>query len=208
MTVLGSSNVGIFGSAQAFEALLLRLQDHPLAEARVSGERILKELRQVIPVFMRRVDREDRGQAWSRYLRDTADATHAEVSRLVADAKRASHPLHSRFTWDDTVAAQRYRLVEARELVRTVVIQRGDGTDRVRAWVHLNRETVRDDPDLQHLADGGGTYAPAEWVAERPDLKAALLLQMNRDWTAFRRKYEAYQEFWELLATSSRLVAS
>ncbi len=78
-----TANVGIFGSAQAFEALLLRLQDHPLAEARQAGERILHELRQVIPVFMRRVDREDRGRAWSRYLRDTAEATAAEVARLL-----------------------------------------------------------------------------------------------------------------------------
>jgi thymidylate synthase ThyX len=78
-----TANVGIFGSAQGFEALLLRLQDHPLAEARTAGERILHELRQVIPVFMRRVDREDRGRAWSRYLRDTAEATAAEVTRLL-----------------------------------------------------------------------------------------------------------------------------
>lgn len=85
-----TANVGIFGSAQGFETLLLRLQDHPLAEARATGERILAELRQVIPVFMRRVDREDRGRAWSRYLRDTADATHAEVARLVPAPGRAS----------------------------------------------------------------------------------------------------------------------
>src|SRR5207302_9391302 len=42
-----TANVGIFGSAQGFEALLLRLQQHPLAEARWTGERILRELRQV-----------------------------------------------------------------------------------------------------------------------------------------------------------------
>ena len=83
-----TANVGIFGSAQGFEALLLRLQDHPLAEAQVSAARILKELRQVIPVFMRRIDREDRGRAWSRYLRDTADSTRAEVRRLIPDGKR------------------------------------------------------------------------------------------------------------------------
>ena len=94
-----TANVGVFGSAQAFEALLLRLQDHPLAEARTAGERILEELRQVIPVFMRRVDREDRGRAWSRYLRDTAAATHDEVARLVPTAGQASEtPPYVRLT--------------------------------------------------------------------------------------------------------------
>lgn len=78
-----TANVGIFGSAQGFEALLLRLQDHPLAEAREAGDRILRELRGVIPVFVRRIDREDRGRAWSRYLRETADATARETARML-----------------------------------------------------------------------------------------------------------------------------
>lgn len=81
-----TANVGIFGSAQGFEALLLRLQDHPLAEARLAGERILRELRQVIPVFMRRVDREDRGREWSRYLRQTADDTAAATAGVLPPA--------------------------------------------------------------------------------------------------------------------------
>ncbi len=80
-----TANVGIFGSAQGFESLLLHLQDHPLAEARIAGERILRELRQIIPVFMRRVDREDRGRAWSRYIRETADDTASQTSSLLSE---------------------------------------------------------------------------------------------------------------------------
>ncbi len=82
-----TANVGIFGSAQGFEALLLRLQEHPLEEARTAGERILDELRGVIPVFMRRVDREDRGRAWSHYLQQTSDATARETVRVVGGAR-------------------------------------------------------------------------------------------------------------------------
>jgi thymidylate synthase ThyX len=78
-----TANVGIFGSAQGFESLLLRLQEHPLAEARHTGERILHELRQVIPVFMRRVDREDRGREWSRYIHRTANRMAHETSRVL-----------------------------------------------------------------------------------------------------------------------------
>jgi len=88
-----TANVGIFGSAQAFEALLLRLQQHPLAEARETGARMLAELRAVVPVFMRRVDRDDRGGAWSRYLRETAERTAAEAQRvLAADAQGVTAP--------------------------------------------------------------------------------------------------------------------
>ncbi len=81
-----TANVGLFGTAQAFEQLLLRLQEHPLAEARDVGTQLLAELRKVIPVFMRRVDQPDRGGAWSEYLRETADAFASSAPHVDAGA--------------------------------------------------------------------------------------------------------------------------
>jgi thymidylate synthase ThyX len=77
------SNVGLFGTGQAYEALLLRMQVHPLAEARDYGDMMLTELRKVIPSFLKRVDRPDRGGRWSQYLQDTRAATAAMTQRLV-----------------------------------------------------------------------------------------------------------------------------
>src|ERR687897_211771 len=62
------SNVGIYGTGQAFEALLLRLRAHPLPEARAYADLMLVELRKVIPSFLRRVDRPDRCGRWSECL--------------------------------------------------------------------------------------------------------------------------------------------
>lgn len=80
------SNVGIFGSGQAFEQLLLRMRAHPLDEARSCADRMLIELRTMIPAFLTRVDRPDRGVRSSRYLADTARATKAVANRLLDDA--------------------------------------------------------------------------------------------------------------------------
>lgn len=77
------SNVGIFASGQAFEALLLRMRVHPLAEARACADRMLTELRVVIPAFVARVDREDRGVRWSRYLAGRRRETAAAVERIL-----------------------------------------------------------------------------------------------------------------------------
>jgi thymidylate synthase ThyX len=76
------SNVGIYGSGQAFEQLLLRMRAHPLPEARAYADLMLHELRKVIPSFLRRVDLPDRGGAWSDYLVATRTATAAVVERL------------------------------------------------------------------------------------------------------------------------------
>ncbi len=62
------SNVGIYGTGQSYEQLILRLRAHPLPEAHAYGELMLAELRKVIPSFLVRVDRPDRGGAWSAYL--------------------------------------------------------------------------------------------------------------------------------------------
>ncbi len=78
------SNVGIYGSGQAFEALLLRLRAHPLPEAREYGELMLHELRKVIPSFLRRVDVAERGGRWSTYLARTRQQTAALVESLFA----------------------------------------------------------------------------------------------------------------------------
>ena len=80
-----TSNVGIYGTGQAYEALLLRMRAHPLPEARAYAELMLTELRKVIPSFLKRVDLPDRGGAWSAYLEknhsvigDLADALFAQ----------------------------------------------------------------------------------------------------------------------------------
>ncbi|HLI14833.1 MAG TPA: FAD-dependent thymidylate synthase [Acidimicrobiales bacterium] len=79
------SNVGIYGSGQAYEALLLRMRVHPLPEARAYAERMLEELRKVIPSFLERLDRPDRGGEWSEYLASTRSATREVVARLWPD---------------------------------------------------------------------------------------------------------------------------
>ncbi len=79
------SNLGIYGTGQAFEALLLRLRAHPLEEARACADQMLAELRKVIPAFLVRVDRPERGGEWSRYLADTRTQTAAVAPSFTDD---------------------------------------------------------------------------------------------------------------------------
>src|SRR5205823_230343 len=77
------SNVGIYGTGQGYEALLLRMRAHPLPEARDYAAMMLTELRKVIPAFLVRVDRPDRGGSWSAYLEDTRARTQAVADRVL-----------------------------------------------------------------------------------------------------------------------------
>jgi thymidylate synthase ThyX len=84
-----TSNVGIYGSGQGYEQLLLRMRAHPLAEVRTCADLMLAELRKVIPAFLRRVDLPDRGAAWSAYLAETRGATRAVAEAVLASAGSA-----------------------------------------------------------------------------------------------------------------------
>jgi thymidylate synthase ThyX len=76
------SNVGIYGTGQGYEALLLRMRAHPLPEARAYADLMLSELRKVIPSFLKRVDLDDRGVAWSTYLATTRSAVEDLAARI------------------------------------------------------------------------------------------------------------------------------
>ncbi len=86
------SNLGLYGTGQAYEALLLRLRASPLAEARVCADLMLTELRKVIPAFLRRVDAPERGGAWSAYLAATREATEAAATRALGSVAAEPRP--------------------------------------------------------------------------------------------------------------------
>ena len=84
------SNVGMYGTGQAYEALLLRLRAHPLEEIRACADQMLTELRKLVPAFLTRVDQPDRGGRWSHYLADNRDAV-ASVADASSTAPSPSH---------------------------------------------------------------------------------------------------------------------
>ncbi|HZI92072.1 MAG TPA: FAD-dependent thymidylate synthase [Thermoleophilaceae bacterium] len=82
------SHVGMFASGQAYEQLILRCLASPLPEARDYGRMILTELQAVMPSFLTRVERPERGGEWIAYLEDRAEAAERWAGRLGLDRTR------------------------------------------------------------------------------------------------------------------------
>jgi thymidylate synthase ThyX len=95
------SNVGIYGTGQGYEALLLRMRAHWLPESRQYADLMLTELRKVIPSFLKRVDLPDRGVAWSQYLDSNHRAMHEAAERLLGpEDDIAAAPTVDLVDWD------------------------------------------------------------------------------------------------------------
>jgi thymidylate synthase ThyX len=76
------SHMGIFATGQTYEQLILHLLAHPLPEAHRYGAMILEELQTVMPSFVARVQRPDRGGEWIGYLKSRAQAGARWARRL------------------------------------------------------------------------------------------------------------------------------
>jgi thymidylate synthase ThyX len=84
------SHMGIYASGQTYEQLILHLLAHPLPEARRCGEQILAAVQAVMPSFVARVPRPDRGGAWIAHLRDRDAAAAHWTARLGLDEASAA----------------------------------------------------------------------------------------------------------------------
>lgn len=108
-------------------------------------------------------------------------------------AQDEASPLHSQFCWDDTEAAQRFRLYQAGSLIRRIKITvetSPEETRRVRAFVNI--------PSTE--PGERGAYIPTDTaLAEHRDV---VLQQAMRDVAALRAKYANLTDFDAVLRAS------
>jgi dTMP kinase len=79
LPVATKATVGIYASGQALESLIMHLQSDGLPEARATGQHLLDQARQVVPMFLERADKPERGGATIAYRANTA-AKMAELA--------------------------------------------------------------------------------------------------------------------------------
>lgn len=108
---------------------------------------------------------------------------------VVEEARRPSSPLHSKFQWDDSVAAHEYRIFQARNLIRVVVHVLPNGSDEMeRVWVSLKQDQQNE----------GGGYRTLVSVLSDADLRKQLLQQAYEDMEYFSAKYSHLEELAEI----------
>lgn len=127
------------------------------------------------------VDAETAGKELTRiYERDGAIAPETLVNESRADTA----PLHHCFEWDNDKAAEKYRISQAGNIIRHIVIENpedasGTQVPPVRAFVHTK------------IVSG---YEPIEIVISSAEKCKDLLEQATRDMQWFTQKYKNLRE--------------
>jgi len=94
LPVATKSTVGIFASGQALESLIMHLLSDELTEAQTVGQQLLEEARKVIPTFLERADKPERGGALIAYRANTRKAVE-ELAEQYLPADYASDATES-----------------------------------------------------------------------------------------------------------------
>ena len=150
------SHMGIFATGQTYEQLILHLLAHPLPEAQRYGRMVLGAVQSVIPSFVTRVERPDRGGRWVEYLREREAAGRRWAERLdLNESDEATGPsvrlLRVEGTEEDLLAALLFEAAQvdetrAREVVAAL------GADERAA---LLRDLVGDRENRRHRPGRG-----------------------------------------------------
>lgn len=124
--------------------------------------------------------------------------------QLVVDlASDPGHELHDRFVWDDSIAASRYRLLQAQGLIRSVKITVQSTPESqpvsVRAFIS-DTEIHGEQPDV-------GSYRPVEQVIESDVLRSAWFRSLERDWKRLKARAGASREFADMVLSDVADVA-
>ena len=128
-----------------------------------------------------------------RIARDNGGFLQPET--VVAEARPASSPLHSRFEWDNTAAGQQYRIWQARQLIR-VTVELLAGTKQVtEVFVSLPPARARESGGYRIMAD----------VLSDADMRSQMLADALAELELFREKYRRLKELASVFAAIKRV---
>jgi hypothetical protein len=128
-------------------------------------------------------------QVYGPVLYDLAQKNHGLTAEIVLrEGKKVRSPIHNYFEWDDTAAAETYRLHQAGQLIRSievVVIDNGE-SDAVRAF-----------HSVRH-ADEERMYQTIEVVKDTPEYRHQIIEKARREFESWKRRWQKYQELDEI----------
>ena len=116
---------------------------------------------------------------------------------IVEKAKDEMTELHKCFEWDDEIAAEKYRVYEARQLVRHLVIEKPEP-----------EEGEKEKPPVRYFLQtvNGTGYRPTEIIYRDENAYATLLETALAELKAFQRKYGRLKELDDVFEAIDRLM--
>lgn len=136
------------------------------------------------------------------------DGTDRET--ILAAAKDPTSPLHSRFTWDDSAAANKWRLKEAGTMISAIMVEWDDAsgeTQQMRAFQSVRILAVTTEEEAKEEADrkaapatvrpkvntkGPRKFVSVATVIKEPVYCDQVIADAERDLISVRKRYNTF----------------
>lgn len=114
----------------------------------------------------------------------------ATAKQIVDKARDNRTELHKCFEWDDSVAAEKYRIEQARDIVANLVI------------VRSQEQVEKQEPEIRvfHKPTSTSGYKPIQVIVQNKDEYQELLKRAYAELHAFKMKYSHLQELDYILS--------
>lgn len=118
------------------------------------------------------------------------------------DASRADNaPLHCCFEWNDSIAAEKFRVNQARHIIsniRVEVIESDKAKEPITVRPYVN------------VSDGNdkGYFVSIQTALEKGDYRYQILKNAATDLTTFKKRYGAYNELFEVCNAIDNFIAT
>ena len=121
-------------------------------------------------------------QTAGEILEKIAQTKGLTPENVVEEARPVSSPIHNDFEWNDALAAEQYRQVQARTLIRNITVIAEENDEPTKAFVSINtREESRE-------------YLPIKTVLADDDYTEQMMKNAEIEWSHFRQKYSSVKK--------------
>ena len=121
----------------------------------------------------------DPQKCYEEILEICEDIDSAPAEKILEKARDEETELHKCFTWDDSVAAERWRMREAGLVSRQLVLKR------------VEDDAPKDQTEIRlfYSTDNKSGYKPTQIIVKKQDEYQALLNMAKKELQAFKKKY-------------------
>lgn len=137
-----------------------------------------------------------RGDAEKCFSEIQSIGESATPRQILDKARDSTTELHKCFEWDDSVAAEKYRLQQARQIVGSLVYQKAETEQPEAPKIRVMQSIVTEDTMV---------YKPIKIIVQNQNEYSQLLIRAKKELTAFKSRYERLGELEEVFRAIDNL---
>jgi len=126
---------------------------------------------------------------------EAIEAEKGQITKeaIVDRARDIANPLHDLFQWNDTIAAEEYRKVQAHKLITNLIVVKPQAEPEHKATAYCAFVNVAEKPNST------GRYINLQKAIESEEVHELLVKNAIRELESFRQKYNTLTELLPVL---------